>query len=288
MGNYIYKKEVDWSVLNDGFTLPVENRIVSQHLLGNRVIARGESCNLYFFLDGKTYEVTLYNINNSIEKRRTDTYQVRYGVKSDFSEAMRQYFSHSYNYIKAKRDKREAGNRKRIRVPEEAREYLVIYSTEYEDTFEVEVLRSDDLIAVHDIVKDQNEKAVEDYINTEHNTVINFETKDPNANIILKERLVKIRRLNRKIGDNLKELYGYRCQICGKLVGERYGCSTIAEAHHIQYFTKSMNNDTSNMMIVCPNHHRVIHDAEPVFDRTRKLYIYDNNYEEGLVLNEHL
>ena len=46
---------------------------------------------------------------------------------------------------------------------------------------------------------------------------------------------VKIRKLNKKIGYILKLLYGYRCQICGQLIGEEYG-SHIVEAHHIDYF----------------------------------------------------
>ena len=90
-----------------------------------------------------------------------------------------------------------------------------------------------------------------------------------------------------KIGEYLKELYGYRCQICGRLIGEEYG-SHIAEAHHIDYFVKSLNNDASNQLIVCPNHHSIIHDVNPVFDRKRKLYVYKNGVTEGLVINKHL
>lgn len=287
MGKYIYRKEIDWSVLNDGFTLPIENKVVQGYFVGNRIIARGETVKINFFLDGKTYEVSLYNVNNPIEKRKTDAYQIRYTVSSEFSKAMRTYFSHSFNYIKAQRELREKGDRKRIRVPEEAREYLAIYTSEYDDTFELDVICNEDILAVKSVLKDKNEKTIEDYINTDDG-LIGIQLKDSSADILLKERLVKIRKLNRKIGDNLKQLYGYRCQICGKLVGEKYGCSHIAEAHHIDYFTKSLNNDSSNQMVVCPNHHRIIHDAEPTFDRQRKLFVYENKFEEGLALNEHL
>lgn len=51
---------------------------------------------------------------------------------------------------------------------------------------------------------------------------------------------------------------------------------------------KSLNNDASNQIIVCPNHHSIIHDVDPVFDRERLLYIYSNGFEEKLVLNQHL
>ena len=79
----------------------------------------------------------------------------------------------------------------------------------------------------------------------------------------------------------------HRCQICGRLIGEEYG-SHVVEAHHIEYFVKSLNNDASNQIIVCPNHHSIIHDVDPVFDRKRLLYIYPNGFEEKFVLNMHL
>lgn len=61
-----------------------------------------------------------------------------------------------------------------------------------------------------------------------------------------------------------------------------------SKAHHIDYFVKSLNNDASNQIIVCPNHHSIIHDVDPVFDRERLLYSYSNGFEEKLVLNQHL
>ena len=97
----------------------------------------------------------------------------------------------------------------------------------------------------------------------------------------------KVRKMNRAIGDGLKQLYGYRCQICGAFIGEKYGSSLI-HAHHIEYFTKSMNNDARNVLIVCPNHHGIIHDRNPVFDFQKKIYRYPNGYQEGLKLNLHI
>ena len=67
---------------------------------------------------------------------------------------------------------------------------------------------------------------------------IEYEMEDKNSGIEKRLQIVKIRKLNRKIGENLKLLYGYRCQICGQVIGEKYG-SHIAEAHHIDYFVNS-------------------------------------------------
>ena len=97
---------------------------------------------------------------------------------------------------------------------------------------------------------------------------IEYELEDKNSDIEKRLQIVKIRKLNRKIGENLKLLYEYRCQICGQITGQKYGLH-IAEAHHIDYFVNSLNNDANNQMIVCPNHHSVIHDENPVFDRKK-------------------
>ena len=60
------------------------------------------------------------------------------------------------------------------------------------------------------------------------------------------------------------------------------------EAYHIDYFVSSFNNDASNQFIVCPNHHSIIHDTNPLFDRRRLLYICKNGFKQKLVLNQHL
>ena len=57
----------------------------------------------------------------------------------------------------------------------------------------------------------------------------NYDVEDSTSTILEIEKIVKIRKLNKKIRDNLKLLYGYRCQICGQLIGEEFG-SHIVEA----------------------------------------------------------
>lgn len=110
---------------------------------------------------------------------------------------------------------------------------------------------------------------------------------DPQAALLEKFGLTKYRKLNRKIGERLKKNYNFRCQICGRSIGEFYGVN-LAECHHIEPFAESLNNDEKNLLIVCPNHHRIIHTAEPTFDRERKIYLYPNGSIESLKLNDHL
>ena len=276
--NYVYKKEIDWSTLMEGFTLPLDNQVIFLRNMEN-FLQRGQSKIIHFFMNGKTYDAKIVNMNNSVEKRRKDAYQIRYSRNGELSQALQQYFFKSMSYIKMIRESRDPKDRSYIKVPDGLKEYLAIYTTEYEDTFLLEPIAQDDFQVMKKAIQGMRERTVENEIE--------YEMEDKSSGIEKKLQIVKIRKLNRKIGENLKLLYGYRCQICGQVIGEKYG-SHIAEAHHIDYFVNSLNNDANNQMIVCPNHHSVIHDANPVFDRRRMVYRFDNGAEERIILNKHL
>ena len=276
--NYVYKKEIDWSTLMEGFTLPLDNQVIFLRNMEN-FLQRGQSKIIHFFMNGKTYDAKIVNMNNSVEKRRKDAYQIRYSRNGELSQALQQYFFKSMSYIKMIRESRDPKDRSYIKMPDGLKEYLAIYTTEYEDTFLLEPIAQDDFQVMKKAIQGMRERTVENEIE--------YEMEDKSSGIEKKLQIVKIRKLNRKIGENLKLLYGYRCQICGQVIGEKYG-SHIAEAHHIDYFVNSLNNDANNQMIVCPNHHSIIHDANPVFDRRRMVYRFDNGVEERIILNKHL
>jgi len=277
--NYIYKKEVDWSLLNEGLTLPVDNQVIFGRSVG-KFLPRGESKNITMYLDGKSYKAKITNVNFAAKfNRKKDALQIRYSPNGELSNVLKSYFIKSYQFISEKRKIREAGDRTMIRLPDDCREYLAIYTTEYEDTYLLETIVADDIFALKDVVKNQQERILE--------ATFNYDMVDEKSTIFETERIVKLRKLNKKIGDNLKLLYNYRCQICGKNIGEEYE-SQIVEAHHIDYFVHSLNNDSDNQLIVCPNHHSIIHDVNPVFDRKRLIYLFPNGMQEGLILNHHL
>lgn len=277
--NYVYKKEVDWSLLNEGLTLPVKNQVVFGRSMG-KFLHRGESKNITMYLDGKSYKAKITNVNFAAKhNRKKDTLQIRYPTNGELSNALKEYFLKSYQFISKKRQMREPGDRTMIRLPSDCKEYLAIYTTEYEDTYLLETIVADDIFTLKNIVKNKNERVLE--------ASFNYDTIDDNSTIFENEKIIKIRKLNRKIGDNLKLLYNYRCQICGKKIGEEYE-SNVVEAHHIDYFVNSLNNDSNNQLILCPNHHRIIHNVNPVFDRKRLIYTYPNGMREGLTLNLHI
>jgi predicted HNH restriction endonuclease len=108
-----------------------------------------------------------------------------------------------------------------------------------------------------------------------------------NASIEIRQALVKIRRANRKTIDGLKSIYNNSCQICETYFSQTHGVEVV-EAHHIEYFSQSLNHHPTNIVIVCPNHHRLLHKGNATFDRKLKEFIYDNGYKERLKLNRHL
>ncbi len=277
--SYVYRAEVNWSLLVEGLTLPVENQVVFARNMGT-FLQRGESKKITLYLNGKGYRAHIYNVNfDSKFNRNKDTLQIRYSKNGELAKALQTCFSSSYKYIEAQREMRLSGNRTMIKLPEECKEYLAIYTTEYEDSYILETIEVDDILALKQSVQDSSERAYE--------SSFNYDVEDDYAKVLEDKRIIKIRKLNRMIGDNLKLLYGYRCQICGMLIGEDYG-THVVEAHHIDYFVKSLNNDANNQLIVCPNHHSIIHEANPIFDKQKLIYIYPNGIQEGLMINQHL
>lgn len=123
------------------------------------------------------------------------------------------------------------------------------------------------------------------YSEEEVENIINFE--DDNTSFRTVDKTIKMRILNYSIIPRLKKLYEYHCQICGKTYCDKYGVN-IVEGHHMIFFVESMNNDSSNIIILCPDHHRLMHKAKPIFDRGQKLFIYPNGYTEKLLINYHL
>lgn len=168
--------------------------------------------------------------------------------------------------------------KKQLTVPIEHREFLAIYSTLIEDTLLFDCITAEYIQKARESIQLYDEQEIESI----------FESEDTSAHIAFSRKcLAKFRKLDKSIGEQLKEVYDNRCQICGIHVGERYDTRVI-HAHHIDYFSKSLNNNASNIMIVCPNHHGVIHAAKPEFDRSRYTFHYSNGYTDKLLLNKHL
>lgn len=192
---------------------------------------------------------------------------------------MKRIFKTSYDYISQKRSGPLYIKRSGVKIPKETKEYFVLYCTEFNNVFYAECIDKLDKEAERLEVLSLKEEEAE--------LQFNYNETDSTLTIEEKFRFVKIRKLNKAMGENLKLLYNYKCQICGANFSMGHDCN-IAESHHIEYFTKSMDNDMKNILILCPNHHRIIHKTNAIFKREKVSFIYQNGLVEKVKINLHL
>ena len=273
---YIYKKDVDWSVLKEGFSIPVSTQVVFKERMNN-YLKRGEKRALNVIMDEQAYQVKL--TNQAFDERKypnhIDILQIRYSSQSPFAKKLREIFKSSVHYLQSKK----INSNRIIRVPEEKREYLILYTSPLENTFFFEHITVPESLQIKHAISEIKEEDFE--------YITNYKKFDDSSSIEIKEQMIKVRRLDRAIGENLKLLYNYRCQICGDNFFKKYNC-LVVEAHHIDFFVSSLNNDANNITVLCPNHHRIIHKANPTFKRESLAFFYPNGLEEKLSLNKHL
>lgn len=280
--SYIHKKEVDWSLLNQGLTIPVALQIRFKTII-KEILPRGSSIDIQILLDGQTFKAKLVNQNFDVNKYPThkDLVQIRYEPNSLIAKKMREIFKASFSYFTEfkKNDVLQEYKKRPIPIPDEKKEYLLLYTTTNENTFSAEYITQSENYFIINELSDFNEEEFE--------LSINYSRQDHTARVEERQKLVKIRKLDKSICDNLKELYKYQCQITGENFCERHGVSVV-EAHHIDYFTKSLNNNSDNILVVSPNYHRLIHRLNPVFDRKNLVFTFPNGLEEKVKTNYHL
>jgi predicted HNH restriction endonuclease len=274
---YILKKEIDWSALHFGVNIPISLQNVFYDNIKVK-LNKGENKKITLIVDGEEYPVILTNIffDETKYPNHKELLQIRWTENSEIAKKLRIIFYFSYDYLFVEKQKL-VNKKQQLSVPEEMREYLAIYSTEFDDVFSVECITTNEI--------QETKAAIHDYSELEIEQIL--QTQDDNSSIVKKLKPIKIRKLDKTIGDNLKLIYGYKCQICGLYVGASYDAKVI-HTHHIEYFSISLNNNADNIIIICPNHHSIIHATNPIFDRKNKLFTYPNGYSERLKLNLHL
>ena len=102
--NYVYKKEVDWSLFNYGLNIPIQHQVKFKQIAG-RFIERGESKPITLYLNGSSYKARLNNLKIDAKYgNHADMVQIRYSGNSDIANALRGCFNRSYAYIKRIKD----------------------------------------------------------------------------------------------------------------------------------------------------------------------------------------
>ena len=275
---FIYSKIVDKSVLWDGFSIPLQYHKIF-HMLVPAISEHGENANIKILIDGEFYDAQLKNIafDQDTWEGHGDIIQFRYTPQSPLSKKLREIFSISNQYIQQERANRQPGDRSRIIVPKELQEFIYINATAQSNVFALDYVTCNEEQALRHDIKSIPEDVFE---------ALSIDSlKDENTGFSAAVR--KVRKLDKSIGDTLKKFYDYRCQLTGEKIGDNYSAHVV-EAHHIIPFTESLNNDASNIVIVNPTFHRIIHKAKPEFDRLNLSFKFPNGLVENLKLTDHL
>ena len=278
---FVMQKTVDWSLLNDGMTIPVSACSLLK-TWDESILKHGTSKNIKVLIDSEFYEAKLKNQNfeQSSWVGHKDVIQIRYGRQSALAVKLRAIFQKSYNYLLTQ--KQLIGKSKRqIPLPDNIHEYIRLYLTSSDDVLYMECCADTDYQQLANTLSTIPEEVYE--VNDDEK----FFLADETATVVQKELLVKYRKIDRSIIRMLKEFYDYRDEISGEKIGERFGDSVV-EAHHIDYFTKSQNNDSTNIIIISPNYHRIIHKNNPIFNRKNYQFEFPNGEVLRLRLYDHL
>lgn len=277
--DFLYKKVVDKSVLYQGINIEKNYQMFFQ-LFCKELVSHGSSVKTKILLDNQLYEVNLNNVdfNQQAHPGHIDLIQFRYSSNSPFALKLQEIFYRTKEYVDPIQAAKKKGDRSPIIIPEGQREYIVMSSTSFSNIFVMDCITLEEDVEI----KKELIKMPEYDFEKEYTPMV-----DPNATVVAREALVKYRKLDKSIGDSLKKLYDYRCQITGEMIGDKYDCQVV-EAHHLDPFMKSQNNDAENIIILSPNFHRIVHKAKAEFNKKEMAFVFPNGVKEKVKLDKHL
>jgi predicted restriction endonuclease len=88
---------------------------------------------------------------------------------------------------------------------------------------------------------------------------------DPPLESEKREVIVEMIDRDHRIIEDVKRIYDNRCQICGFTFKEKNG-EFYSEGHHLIPLSEGGTQERDNIVILCPNHHRMIHYADVEID----------------------
>ena len=278
---FILQKTVNWSLLNEGLAIPIS--VCSRFIdWDDSILQHGASKQVKILIDNTFYDAKL--INQNFDQQRypghKDIIQIRYTPNSHIAAKLRSVFHESFAYLSAQRQLEENRNRQ-IVLPSGINEYIRLYLTPNANVLCIECCTNVEYQQEANrlsVVPEEIYEQIDDE---------KFFMMDKSASIEEKQRMVKYRKIDRSIILTLKKFYDYRDEISGEKIGNEYG-ESVVEAHHIDYFTKSQNNDSTNIIIISPNYHRIIHRNNPHFNRRKYQFEFENGEVLRLKLYEHL
>lgn len=209
-------------------------------------------------------------------------------------EGVSNRFGKNNNYMKLRRDEFDVltgSSRKgwHKRAPAAAvtlmHNDLKNYSFEDMTNIVTALIEDSDEIYVAPKITVEDRKIITEFSEEEIENIIN--QQDLHSKIVRKAQYANVRIFDTTIQKSLKRLYQYRCQICGATATVMYDVD-VSEAHHIDYFINTANNNPGNIVVLCPDHHRIVHKTKAVFNFELHQFEYENAKVDPLMYNLHL
>ncbi len=286
----IGRKRVDWSVFEDGTTIPAALHDAFRMANGGARLARGEAHPAQLLIDGHPYRASFINVDR--KGVRSDTLQIRYDSNTALKEYLRLRFRTSYEFLQANRSGRVSpGHKLFVRVPDALGEYLDFVSTGTPFVYDVRTVVALGGLpeAAYTVIRAADERELERAFGSQGDEQFRkwLDTAGAKGGLVVKEGLVRVRRYDRSVVQLLRRLYGGACQICQWSARTPFGVD-VSEGHHIRPFSISLDNSPRNIVVMCPTHHAVVHATEAAFDRQARVFTCRHGGALPLSLNVHI
>ncbi len=231
----LFTKIIDKSALYQGISIPVACQGALCRKMGIS-LNKGEQKRVQVEMSGYVFDdAVLKNQSFDEEKypNRTDIMQIRYHTQSLLAKKIREIFIGTdalvRNYLESHKR-----NKKQIIIPEDNREYIVLYVSEDRIRF--------DCIPRNPLKNSQLKTDFGEEAPQRRETIsLGFKR---NANVIVKA----------------KERAKGICQLCGKSApfNDKQG-GPYLEVHHVIWLSRGGSDKLSNTVALCPNCHSKMH-----------------------------
>lgn len=291
--NLIMRKHIDWSLLRSGWTVPVDvhERVVDEN--DGVELQPRDKRHIVLLIDGHPFGAMLTCVRRP--QGPPHILQVRYDRNHELRRVLNTTFWTSRRCLELERAKlrEKLGPDAKLyaEMPTHCAEFIDWKSTGIPFCYKVDLLpcRLQVPYGVRQILTDLGEVHIEAMLAEDSEkqfaywmTAIQCLAHEEGTEAV--RALQYCRRYLNLAKRLLGQMYGHTCQLC-----TGHAVSSVANTtHHIDPVTTSMDNRISNLVLVCPTHHAMLHAHDLVFDRASLSFVSPKMGTLNIAMNKHL
>lgn len=292
----IMRKQVDWSLLQSGWTIPVDlhHRVMAENE-GDQMNP-GDKRSVVLLIGSHPFSAVLACVRRP--QGPPHILQVRYDRNHEIRQVLSTVFWTSRTWLELERTRlrKELGPDRRIfaEVPPSSAEFVEWRSTGVPFCYKVDLMpcrlrASDRVVPILAGLGESHVEAVlqEDSEERFANWLRAIQSLAPMEGTEVVRCLQYGRRYVSLARHLLGQLYGQTCQLCGRKTYRSIG-DMVNTTHHIDPVTTSMDNRVSNLILICPTHHAMIHAADFTFEQAQLRFVSPRAGTLEIAVNGHL